>query len=165
MSPEPESHESATAEPKSPSLTMAKARSAARAKLDKSADYRRGRERTDGLPPLSELELSPSEIEDEVVTVAEGAKLIGTSWQALYQLALRGGIPSYQHEGRRVLLISDLAESPGARRQLAREAEAQHDEAMAHYRAVDPIPAWMVPPGTPPPAPCPSTCRLCRREG
>jgi hypothetical protein len=164
MSPEPESNEPATAESKSPSLTMAKARAAVHS--DRVADAERGRARTASLPSLDELELTAEEIEEETVTVAQAAELTEVSVQAIDQLIVRGSLVAYRDaKGRRVITVVDLVESAPSRRQAAQVASARYDEAMAHYRAVDPMPAWMLPPGTPPPPPCPATCSLCQQEG
>lgn len=164
MSYEPESHESATAEPKAPSLTMAKARAAVHS--DRVADARRGRARTASLPSLDELELTAEQIEEETVTVAQAAELTGVSVQAIDQLIVRGSLVAYRDtRDRRVITLDDLADSAPGRRQAAQAAQARYDEAMAHYAATNPFPAWMLPPGTPPQPPCPPTCSLCQREG
>lgn len=131
---------------------------------DRVADADRGRARTAALPRLS-LMVHKRDRAELAVTVAQAAELLVVSHQAVDQAILRGTLPAYQHDGRRYLLVADLAETPAARRQAAEIAQDEYDQAMAHYRVVDSLPAWMLPAGTPPPAPCPPTCRLCRREG
>jgi hypothetical protein len=142
---------------------ITKARRAVRS--DRAADAERGRARTASLPSLEELELTAEQIEEETVTVSQAAELLGIRPQAVQQLILRGSLAAFRDaRGRRVITVDDLAETRAARRQGA-QAKAEYDEAIAHYEATHPMPGWMLPEGTPPPLPCPTTCRLCLREG
>jgi excisionase family DNA binding protein len=157
MSPEPESHESATAEPKGPSLTMAKARAAVHS--DRVADAERGRARTASLPSLDELELTAEQIEEETVTVAQAAELTGVSVQAIDQLIVRGSLVAYRDtRGRRVITLVDLVESAPSRRQADRLAEAERLEFWSQDLHANP---WPVALGGP--FACPEWCTVCER--
>lgn len=99
---------------------MARARSAVKPG-SRPADYQTGLARTAALPVL------PAGLPaDEYVSVAEGALLIGTSYQNLFQVIGRGECPAYQHKGRRVCLVTDLVETQAARMQAEQVAEEAH---------------------------------------
>jgi hypothetical protein len=123
--------------PRSAAAKMAHAR-AGRQTIDKAKDYRTARARLAELPSVDVLGLSAEELaEGAVVTIAEGAELVGPiSHQAFRQWLSRNGVPVYRdRRGRRVVLTAVLDETPAPRAQAARIAEIERCRAWARFYA------------------------------
>jgi len=76
---------------------------------DKRAQAAEGRRRTLALPAL------PADTPaDEYVDVAEAATLLECSQQSIQKSIKGGHLVAYQHAGRRVCLVADLAETRAA---------------------------------------------------
>jgi hypothetical protein len=121
--------------------------------MDKRAQAVAGRRRRAELPLLSDLGLE-GPIEDHACSVPVAAGLTGVSHQAIRVLVRRGHLAAYQHEGRTVVLLDDLAETPAARAQAEQAAEQAQLAFWSKDRHENPLPKWM----TGGRVPCPTWC-------
>jgi hypothetical protein len=117
-------------------------------------------------PPLELPVLSvPAGIplDEWAVSVRVAAELLVVTHQSIHQQIERRTLPAYLHEGRKYVLLADLAQTRTARAQVAEEAE--HDRLVFWSKDLheNRMPAWM----TGGPVPCPSWCVYpgCRNKG
>jgi excisionase family DNA binding protein len=98
--------------------------------MDKAQQAVEGHRRTAALPPPPLG--TPT---DEIVSVAEAAELTGTTQQNIQRAIKQQTLPAYRLGAKRVVLVADLAASPAAERQAARQAEIDRCRRWAAYYA------------------------------
>jgi hypothetical protein len=86
------------------------------------------------------------ELAEFAVAVREAAELMEVSFQSVHQMIERhaagqpGGMPGYLWQGRKFVLIEDMAESRATQRLRDRDAEIKRCRGLARYYAAKPDP-------------------------
>jgi hypothetical protein len=93
-------------------------------------------------------------LDEWAVPVREAAELLMVTHQSIHQQIERRTLPAYLHEGRKYVLLEDLAQTRTARAQAAQEAEHDRLVFWSRDRHENPMPEWM----TGGPVICPSWC-------
>jgi excisionase family DNA binding protein len=121
------------------------------------APEQRGRGGCRKRPPLDLPVLSVPvgiPLDEYAVPVRQAAELLGVSYQTVHAQIERRTLPAYLHEGRKHVLLEDLAQTRTARAQAAQEAEQDRLAFWSKDLHENRMPEWM----TGGPVPCPDWC-------